>query len=373
MQSEGILLHREGRKGGHITLELRRGKLFLLINSGETKLPATHTLINLTLGSLLDDQHWHSVLIQRLGQQVNFTVDEHRHRFHAQGELSYLDLDHEISFGGIPAPGKSVSFPHKHFHGCLENLYYNGVDIIDLAKRQKPQVIMMGNVSFSCSQPQSVPVTFLSPRSYLALPGASGDDEISATFQFRTWNKAGLLLFSELQLASGGLLLFLSDGKLKLHLYQPGKLSSNITAGGGLNDGQWHSISVAARRNHLSVVVDGQAAFAAPSLGPEQLSSGGTYYFGGCPDNGFGSKCKNPLGGFQGCMRLISLSNKVVDLISVQQEALGNFSDLQIDSCGITDRCLPNYCEHGGECSQSWNTFHCNCANTGYRGATCHN
>lgn len=66
-----------------------------------------------------------------------------------------------------------------------------------------------GNVSFSCSQPQSVPVTFLSPRSYLALPGASREDEVSATFQFRTWNKAGLLLFSELQLVSGGLLLFL--------------------------------------------------------------------------------------------------------------------------------------------------------------------
>ncbi|XP_042775657.1 contactin-associated protein-like 4 isoform X2 [Panthera leo] len=373
MQSDGILLHREGQNGDHITLDLRRGKLFLLINSGETKLPSAHTLINLTLGSLLDDQHWHSVLIQRLGRQVNFTVDEHRHRFHAQGEFSYLDLDYEISFGGIPAPGKSVSFPHKNFHGCLENLFYNGVDIIDLAKQQKPEIITMGNVSFSCSQSQSVPVTFLSPRSYLALPGFSGEDELSATFQFRTWNKAGLLLFSELQLVSGGLLLFLNDGKLKLNLYQPGKLPSDITAGVGLNDGQWHSISLSAKRNHLSVVVDGQVASVASSLGSEQTYSGGTYYFGGCPDNSFGSKCKNPLGGFQGCMRLISVSNKVVDLISVQQGSLGNFSDLQIDSCGITDRCLPNYCEHGGECSQSWNTFHCNCANTGYAGATCHN
>ncbi|XP_047691723.1 contactin-associated protein-like 4 isoform X5 [Prionailurus viverrinus] len=325
MQSDGILLHREGQNGDHITLDLRKGKLFLLINSGETKLPSAHTLINLTLGSLLDDQHWHSVLIQRLGRQVNFTVDEHRHRFHAQGEFSYLDLDYE------------------------------------------------GNVSFSCSQSQSVPVTFLSPRSYLALPGFSGEDELSATFQFRTWNKAGLLLFSELQLVSGGLLLFLNDGKLKLNLYQPGKLPSDITAGVGLNDGQWHSISLSAKRNHLSVVVDGQVASVASSLGSEQTYSGGTYYFGGCPDNSFGSKCKNPLGGFQGCMRLISVSNKVVDLISVQQGSLGNFSDLQIDSCGITDRCLPNYCEHGGECSQSWNTFHCNCANTGYTGATCHN
>ncbi|XP_045389992.1 contactin-associated protein-like 4 isoform X5 [Lemur catta] len=323
MQSDGILLHREGPNGDHITLQLRRGKLFLLINSGEAKLPSIPVLINLTLGSLLDDQHWHSVLIQRLGKQVNFTVDEHRRHFHAQGEFNYLDLGYEISFGGIPAPGKSVSFPHKNFHGCLENLYYNGVDIIDLAKQQKPQIIATGNVSFSCSQPQSMPVTFLSSRSYLALPGFSGEDEVSAAFQFRTWNKAGLLLFSELQLVSGGLLLILNDGKLKLNLYQPGKLPSDITAG--------------------------------------------------CPDKSFGSKCKSPLGGFQGCMRLISISNKVVDLISVQQGSLGNFSDLQIDSCGISDRCLPNYCEHGGECSQSWSTFHCNCTNTGYRGATCHN
>nr|XP_045361124.1 contactin-associated protein-like 4 isoform X4 [Camelus bactrianus] len=325
MQSDGILLHREGQSGDHITLELRKGKLFLLINSGEAKLPSTHTPITLTLGSLLDDQHWHSVLVQHLGKQVNFTVDEHRHLFHAQGEFSYLHLDYE------------------------------------------------GNVSFSCSQLQSVPVTFLSPRSYLALPGSSRKDEVSATFQFRTWNKAGLLLFCELPLVSGGLLLFLNDGKLKLNFYHPGKLSSDITAGAGLNDGQWHSISLFAKRNHLSVVVDGQVASAAPSLGPEQIFSGGTYYFGGCPDSSFGSSCKSPFGGFQGCMRLISISNKVVDLISAQQGSLGNFSDLQIDSCGITDRCLPNYCEHGGECSQSWDTFHCNCANTGYTGATCHN
>ncbi|XP_062966466.1 contactin-associated protein-like 4 isoform X3 [Cynocephalus volans] len=325
MASDGILIHRAGSNGDHITLELRRGKLFLLINSGEAKLASAHALISLTLGSLLDDQHWHSVLIQRLGKQVNFTVDEHQHRFHAQGEFNYLDLDYE------------------------------------------------GNVSFSCSQPQSVPVTFLSSRSYLALPSFSGEDEISATFQFRTWNEAGLLLFSELQQVSGGLLLFLSDGKLKLNLYQPGKLPSDITAGVGLNDGQWHSVSLSAKRNHVSLAVDGHVASAAPSLGPEQIYSGGTYYFGGCPDKSFGSKCKSPHDGFQGCMRLISISNKVVDLISVQQGALGNFSDLQIDSCGISDRCLPNYCEHGGRCSQSWSAFHCNCTNTGYRGATCHN
>lgn len=35
-------------------------------------------------------------------------------------------------------------------------------------------------------------------------------------------------------------------------------------------------------------------------------------------------------------------------------------------------RCSPSHCEHGGRCVQSWSTFHCNCSDSGYRGATCH-
>ena len=35
-------------------------------------------------------------------------------------------------------------------------------------------------------------------------------------------------------------------------------------------------------------------------------------------------------------------------------------------------RCSLSHCEHGGSCSQSWSTFHCNCSTTGYSGATCH-
>lgn len=36
MQSDGILLHREGQNGDHITLELIKGKLSLLINLGNS-------------------------------------------------------------------------------------------------------------------------------------------------------------------------------------------------------------------------------------------------------------------------------------------------------------------------------------------------
>uniref|UniRef100_A0A8C0CQ73 Uncharacterized protein n=1 Tax=Balaenoptera musculus TaxID=9771 RepID=A0A8C0CQ73_BALMU len=319
-ENNGILLHREGPNGKHITLELVKGKLILFLNSGDANLPSPDALM---LGSLLDDQHWHYVLIELLDTDVNFTVDTHTHHFRAKGESSYADLDYK------------------------------------------------GNVSFSCSHPQTVPMTFLSSRSYLALPGTPGEDKVSAIFQFRTWNRAGLLLTSQFQHRSGAFILVLNDGKLKLSLSQPGHPVRDVTAGAGLNDGQWHSVSLSAKGNHLSVMVDGEAASMAHSL-RGQIDSGDTYYLGGCPDNSSDPGCASPLDGFQGCLRLISIGDKAVDPISIQQGALGSYRDLQIDTCGLTDRCLPSYCEHGGECSQSWDTFSCNCAHTGYTGATCH-
>nr|XP_014432168.1 contactin-associated protein-like 5 [Pelodiscus sinensis] len=148
MQSYGILLHREGQNGDHITLELVKGKLSLFIHLGDGKIHSANDQINITLGSLLDDQHWHSVLIEHFNNQINFTVDKHSHHFHAKGEFNYLDLDYELSFGGIPAPGKSGTLSRKNFHGCFENLYYNGVNIIDLAKRHKPQIYIMVRDSY---------------------------------------------------------------------------------------------------------------------------------------------------------------------------------------------------------------------------------
>lgn len=40
-------------------------------------------------------------------------------------------------------------------------------------------------------------------------------------------------------------------------------------------------------------------------------------------------------------MRLLTVENQRVDLIKVQQRLLGNYSQLQIDMCGIIDRSAP--------------------------------
>lgn len=63
---------------------------------GDTKTHPSNAQINITLGSLLDDQHWHSVLIEHFNNQVNFTVDKHTQHFHAKGEFNYLDLDYKV-------------------------------------------------------------------------------------------------------------------------------------------------------------------------------------------------------------------------------------------------------------------------------------
>ncbi|KAM6179045.1 contactin-associated protein-like 5 isoform 2-T2 [Rhynchocyon petersi] len=373
MQADGVLFHGEGQRGDHITLELQMGKLALYLNLDDSKARISSSPPSATLGSLLDDQHWHSVLIERVGKQVNFTVDKQTQHFRAKGDADALDIDYELSFGGIPVPGKPGTFLKKNFHGCIENLYYNGVNIIDLAKRRKHQ-IYAGNVTFSCSEPQIVPITFVNSRhSYLLLPGIPQLDGLSVSFQFRTWNKDGLLLSTELSEGSGILLLSLESGTLRLVIQKMAENAAEIFTGSNLNDGLWHSVSINARRNRITLILDNDAASPVQDTTLVKIYSGNNYYFGGCPDNVTDSQCLNPTKAFQGCMRLIFIDNQPKDLISVQQGSLGNFSDLHIDLCSIKDRCLINYCEHGGSCSQSWTTFYCNCSDTGYMGATCHN
>ncbi|XP_052056981.1 contactin-associated protein like 5-2 isoform X2 [Apodemus sylvaticus] len=372
MQGDGVLFHGEGQRGDYITLELQNGRLALYLNLDDSKARLSSIAPSALLGSLLDDQHWHSVLLERVGKQANFTVDRNTQHFRTMGETDALDIDYELSFGGIPVPSKPGTFLKKNFHGCIENLYYNGVNIIDLAKRRKHQ-IYAGNVTFSCSEPQIVPITFANSRSsYLLLPGTPQIDGLSVSFQFRTWNEDGLLLSTELSEGSGTLLLILEGGTLRLLIKTVTGHGTQVLTGRGLNDGQWHSVSVNARRNRVTLTLDNDAASPAPDTSWLQIYSGNSYYFGGCPENLTDSQCLNPIKAFQGCMRLIFIDNQPKDLISVQQGSLGSFSDLHIDVCSIKDRCLPNYCEHGGHCAQTWSTFYCNCSDTGYIGATCH-
>uniref|UniRef100_A0A8C7S8Y3 Contactin associated protein like 3 n=1 Tax=Oncorhynchus mykiss TaxID=8022 RepID=A0A8C7S8Y3_ONCMY len=351
LQNSGTLIHTEGQHDRSLTLELHKGTLLLHLRKGSSRLGSLsrtgHTVVS--LGSLLDDLHWHHVAIERVSGHVNFTVDKSTQQIQVPAELSPFEIN-EISFGGVQCHGTQMVLSRRNFHGCLENLLWNEVNVNDLAK-QRQKVSITGNVTFTCAEPVSVPVTFAGAQSFLQLPGAA------LHLQFRTWNRAGLLLTFDLQAAYCCETLTLAHCCCVCSVYV-------LSIGFGLNDGQWHSVDLTARRGRLTITVDKEESSTAHASPSFPVVSGNNLFFGG--------KRENPFNVFQGCMRHIRVDNNAVDLIKVQQMLIGNYSDLQIDMCGIIDRCSPSHCEHGGRCTQSWSTFHCNCSNTGYSGATCH-
>uniref|UniRef100_A0A8C8CV43 Contactin associated protein-like 5a n=1 Tax=Oncorhynchus tshawytscha TaxID=74940 RepID=A0A8C8CV43_ONCTS len=278
-QAEGVLLHGEGQRGDYITLELHRGRLALYLNLGELITPGSGR-VAVTLSSLLDDQHWHSVLIERFNKQVNLTVDTHTQHFRTKGEGDSLEVDYELSFGGIPLPGKPGTFLRKNFHGCIENLYYNGINIIDLAKRRKPQIYSVGNVTFSCSEPQLVSTTFLSSSSsFLSLPATlSASGGFAVRFQFRTWNPDGLLLSTRLALEPQRLELQISNSRLRLTHHMSAQQKEEVSTGHRVNDGLWHSASLSSRGLQVTMTLDNEPS-STMELG-DHMEAGDSLYFG---------------------------------------------------------------------------------------------
>lgn len=78
-----------------------------------------------------------------------------------------------------------------------------------------------------------MPLTFAAPDSFLQLPWVASRDSVSVSLQFRTWNKAGLLVTFDLQHQAGALWLYLSEAKARLQVHKAGRVMMDITAGQG--------------------------------------------------------------------------------------------------------------------------------------------
>uniref|UniRef100_A0A8C6MCJ7 Contactin associated protein 2 n=1 Tax=Nothobranchius furzeri TaxID=105023 RepID=A0A8C6MCJ7_NOTFU len=368
-ESEGVILHGEGQQGDYITLELRKAKLLLQINLGSNQYGSILGHTSVTTGSLLDDNHWHSVMIERYRRNVNFTLNGHTQHFRTNGEFDHLDLDYELSFGGMPYSGKPVGGGKKNFKGCMESINYNGDNITDLARRKKLDTSSFRNLSFTCVEAHTFPV-FFNTTSFLQLPGRANHDTASVSFQFRTWNPDGLLLFSNLD--DGTLEVSLDDGRITVHI-NVSKAGRNylvdLLSGSGLNDGQWHALRLVAKESFAMLTVDGDEMSAVRSTSPLSITTGGTYHLGGYfLQTPFPPSKRS----FQGCMQAILVDDQPADLHAVEKGTVGAFENVSLDMCAIIDRCMPNHCEHGGRCKQTWDSFSCTCDGTGYSGATCY-
>ncbi|CAG5896355.1 unnamed protein product, partial [Menidia menidia] len=98
-----------------------------------------------------------------------------------------------------------------------------------------------GNVSFYCGEPVSVAATFPGPQSFLQLPWPSVPPSAGFTvgFQFRTWNRAGLLLSFGLPGSGGVVWLYLSEARLRLQVYKPGRAELELSAEAAVSQCPW--------------------------------------------------------------------------------------------------------------------------------------
>ena len=94
--------------------------------------------------------------------------------------------------------------------------------------------LSQGNVTFSCAEPVFVAMTFIGPESFLWFPRVTRPPpppDMSVGLQFRTWNKAGLLLTSELPNQGGAVWLYLSEAVLHVQIHKPGRVPLELDVG----------------------------------------------------------------------------------------------------------------------------------------------
>ncbi|TMS09019.1 Contactin-associated protein-like 2, partial [Larimichthys crocea] len=129
------------------------------------------------------------------------------------------------------------------------------------------------------------------------------------------------------------------------------------------------AIRLVAKENFAMLTIDGEEASAVRSTSPLTITTGGTYHLGGYFLQTLFPPSQRS---FQGCMQAILVDDQPADLHAVEKGTMGAFENVSLDMCAIIDRCMPNHCEHGGRCKQTWDSFSCTCDGTGYTGATCH-
>uniref|UniRef100_A0A8C8A4R0 Contactin associated protein 1 n=1 Tax=Otus sunia TaxID=257818 RepID=A0A8C8A4R0_9STRI len=372
LEQDGVLMHGEGSQGDYITVELKQAQLFLHISLGSSPLHASEGHTTVGVGSLLDDQHWHSLHIERYGQHVNLTLDGEVKRFRCHGTFDQLDLDTELFFGGVIDQDKQHLTYRQNFRGCVENIIFNGVNIADLARHRKPNIRFEGNVGRYCQDQLMTPITFAGINNYVRVPGIPRRNRLAVSFRFRSWDTAGLLLYTSFSDRLGSLEVVLSEGQLNVSIAQPGKKKLEFAAGHRLNDGFWHSVQLVARDGSAVVTIDDDDGAEFRVAHPFHLRTGNQYFFGGCPKPASVTGCRSNQTAFHGCLQMLNVDLQPVDVELLVQHRLGQYFNVLFNVCGITDRCTPNLCEHDSRCVQSWDDFMCICDLTGYKGETCH-
>ncbi|XP_041948032.1 neurexin 2a isoform X11 [Alosa sapidissima] len=392
LQRNGLLLH-TGKSVDYVNLSLKSGAVYLVINLGSG---AFEAMVSPAEGKF-NDNAWHEVRVSRNLRQVTISVDGLLTTTgYTQEDYTMLGSDDVFYIGGSPntadLPGSPIS---NNFMGCLKNVVYRNselrLELSHLAERRVPGVTLHGDLSFRCEDVAALdPVSFDTPEAYVTLPKWATKKTGAISFDFRTTEPNGLLLFShgrpQLPREAKGLdrslpradffAMELLDGFLYL-LLDMGSGSVKVKASARrINTGEWCHVDFYREGRRGSISVNSHSAPFSANEGSEVLDLDGSVYLGGLPGEWGGLPLppdvwSAPLRlGFVGCVRDLFVDGHSRDLrrLAELQSAPGVSSFCTRET---HRRCAGEPCAHGGRCTEGWNRHICDCTGTGYLGANC--
>uniref|UniRef100_A0A8D3AHC9 Neurexin-2-like n=1 Tax=Scophthalmus maximus TaxID=52904 RepID=A0A8D3AHC9_SCOMX len=387
LQRNGLLLH-TGKSADYVNLSLRNGALWLVINLGSG---AFEALVEPASGKF-NDNVWHDVRVTRNLRQVTILVDGILTTTgYTQEDYTMLGSDDLFYIGGslntADLPGSPVS---NNFMGCLKDVVYKNnefrLELSRLAEQQDPRISIHGDLIFSCENVEALePVTFDTPTAYLTLPRWNTKKTGAISFDFRTTEPSGLLLFSHGSLQgtqpdrkprADFFAMELLDGFLYL-VMDMGSGSIKMRASNArLSDGEWCHVEFHRTGRNGFISVNSQSAPFSANEGSEILDLDGDMYLGGLPEDRQALMLPPEvwtasLGlGYVGCVRDL--------FIDGQSRNLWRLAEVQ-SATGVTSfctrethtRCAKDTCANGGQCREGWNRHICDCNGTGYLGVSC--
>ena len=356
--ADASLLFATGDEGDSMAVQLVNNKLIYSVNLG-----GVGKVQSVSAGSLLDDNTWHDVSIDRYGRSVIMSVDRVVVKEHLDGEFIRLNLDLDLWIGGLPNLIYNSIGVRTNFTGCLENLMFNSTSIGAELKEDPNGYLYtkFGYIYHYCLIQPTQSITFLTNESYFKVEGYQLQ-VMNCSLDFRTFVDAGVLLYSKFSIG-GSVTLSLRNGRLLTSIQgDQGPMVEIEPSEMLLNDGSWHSVRLLAKENLIMITVDDYVSVTKRKF---KFESGREYYLGGVPD---------PKPGLIGCMRYVYIEGRYVSLTSMPPDRMHKTqpNDIVLEACQMIDRCHPNPCEHNGICKQNHLEFSCDCTATGYLGAVCH-
>lgn len=88
-----MLLYSRGTQGDFFALQIKDNRMILNLNLG------LHEMTSLSVGSLLDDNIWHDVVISRNRRDIMFSVDRVIVEKRIKGVFDKLNLNRAVSSG----------------------------------------------------------------------------------------------------------------------------------------------------------------------------------------------------------------------------------------------------------------------------------